>query len=219
MRDVAKGGLLNCARAVYRYQLCNGYHFLREHPAGVRSWAKAPVAELLADARVGSVIGHQCRDGPRAQAVDGTWLPARRATRWMSRAPEILGRLGRRRRGWCQLRTLSAGGPWPRPCICPSCCMAALGGAAAQCRQEGRALQPAVIDQLRIFGLSGPPAGPAPAGVAPVDALQEDVAGGRVRDAEDEFHVAMGPTISPVTPRAGCCRRSWPIRLEREQRL
>ena len=56
--------------------------------------AEAPIAELLADARVGSAVGHQCRYGQRAQTAGGGWLPVRKATRCMSSAPEALGRPG-----------------------------------------------------------------------------------------------------------------------------
>ena len=50
--------LLGFACEIYRYQVANHQHFLREHQAGLASQAQHEVAELLKDPRAGSVIGH-----------------------------------------------------------------------------------------------------------------------------------------------------------------
>ena len=70
-REAAARILLNSACEVDRHQLGNGCHVVHERPAAVCPWAEAPIKELMADARVGSVVGHQCRYGQRAQAGDG----------------------------------------------------------------------------------------------------------------------------------------------------
>ena len=168
-REAAARVLLDFACEVYRYQLDNGCHFLHEHPAGARSWAEASIKELMADARVGSVVGHQCRYGQRAQADDGAWLPVRKATRWMSSAPEVLGRLGHRCRGGHRHQELVGGRAAAAAIYPPQLCKAILRGPEAQSRREGRVLPKAVVEELRIIGLSGPSAGPAPAGVRPAE--------------------------------------------------
>ena len=84
---------------VYRTQLFEGRHILHEHPETARAWAVEQVVALINDPAVGSVVGHQFMCGQKAQTEDGRWLPARKATRWMSSAPEALARLGRKCRG------------------------------------------------------------------------------------------------------------------------
>ena len=74
---------------VYRQQLCGGRHFLHEHPETARSWADEQIQGILNDPAVGSVVGHQCMYGQTAPTANGERLPARKATRWMSSAPEI----------------------------------------------------------------------------------------------------------------------------------
>ena len=98
-RDVEAKTLLYFACEVYRQQLREGRHFLHEHPEAARSWADEQVKGILDNPAVGSVVGHQCMYGQTALTDDGERLPVKKATRWMSSAPEVLARLGHRCRG------------------------------------------------------------------------------------------------------------------------
>ncbi len=93
-RDIEAKTLLHFACEVYAFQLAGGRHFLHEHPAGAGSWLDERVAALLNNPKVGTVVGHQCQYGQTALSPDGVRLPVRKATRWMSSAPDILMRLG-----------------------------------------------------------------------------------------------------------------------------
>ena len=98
-RDVEATAFLYCACEVYRQQLREGRHFLHKHPEAARSWADEQVKGILDNPAVGSVVGHQCMYGQTALTDDGERLPVKKATRWMSSAPEVLARLGHRCRG------------------------------------------------------------------------------------------------------------------------
>ena len=134
---------------------------MHEHPEGARSWADEHVAKIVGDPRVGSVVGHQCQYGQTAVTDEGERIPARKATRWMSSAPELLKRLGLRCRGghWHQH---IVGGRAAAAAIYPSqLCKAILRGAEAQRRREGRPLPEQVMRELAILGLSEPEASAA----------------------------------------------------------
>eukprot|EP00969_Alexandrium_andersonii_P361952 15458681-Alexandrium_andersonii.AAC.1 len=62
-REAEAQVLLDFACEVYRFQLAGGRRFLPEHPTGACSWQEPRVVRLLADARVGTVVGHQCQHG------------------------------------------------------------------------------------------------------------------------------------------------------------
>ena len=93
-RDVEAKALLHFAREIYQFKRAGGRHFLREHPAGARSWADEEMVKLMKDYRVGSVVGHQCQYGQWARGDDGERVPARTATRWLSSAPRGIGPAG-----------------------------------------------------------------------------------------------------------------------------
>ena len=79
---------------VYRQQLRTGRHLLHERPGSARSRAGEQAVARLKGPAVGSIVGHQCKYGQGAPTGGGGWLPARKATRWMSSAPEVLMGLG-----------------------------------------------------------------------------------------------------------------------------
>ena len=154
-REAEAGPPLHFACEIYQYQLDNGGHFLHEHPAGARSWSEDRVQRLLADPRVGSIIGHQCRYGQRAMADDGTMMPVRKATRWLSSAPEVLSRLGRKCLGGHRHQALVSGRAAQAAVCPPQLCRAILRGTEAQRRREGHVLPESVVSELAVLGLSG----------------------------------------------------------------
>ena len=169
---------LHFACEIYQYQLENDGHFLHEHPAGARSWSEDRVQRLLADPRVGSIVGHQCRYGQRAMADDGTVMPVRKATRWLSSAPEVLSRLGHKCLGGHRHQALVNGRAAQAAVYPPQLCRAILRGAEAQRRREGHVLPESVVSELAVLGLSS--GGPAPAGDPTAVQVSEDL---------EEYHV------------------------------
>ena len=104
---------------------------LHEHPAGTLSWTAEQAVELISNPAMGSVVRHQRMYGQKAQADGGTWLPARKATRWMSSAMEILARLGHKCRGGRRHQALVGGRAAPAAVYPPQLRKAILRGAEA----------------------------------------------------------------------------------------
>ena len=78
---------------LYREQLRAGWWFLHEHPAAASSWKEQCILGMMRNPHVSTVVGDQCRFGLRNTSGDGaSW--ARKRTRFMSNAPEILRELG-----------------------------------------------------------------------------------------------------------------------------
>ena len=126
---------------------------------GGRSWQTGPVEALLNLPAVGSVVGHQCRYGQKAQADNGEWHLVKKATRWMSSAPEVLARLGHKCRGGHRHQALVSGRAAAAAIYPPQLCRAILRGAEAQQRREGHVLPESVLRELAVLGLSGPAGG------------------------------------------------------------
>ena len=140
---------------------------------------------LMRDPRVGSVVGHQCQYGQTAVADGGERLPARKATRWMSSAPELLKRLGLRCRGGHRHQPLVGGRAVAAAIYPPQLCKAILRGAEAQRRREGRPLPEQVVKELAILGLSEAVGEPASAGAAPPEWLRDDLPESHARDEQE----------------------------------
>ena len=91
--------LLAFAAEVYQMQLDAGRHFVHEHPATASSWCEPVIMRLRRDARVGEIVGDQCRYGLTTVGPGGSRMPAMKPTRFLSSAPAILDRLSLRCRG------------------------------------------------------------------------------------------------------------------------
>ena len=76
------------------------------------------MAALLVNPKLGTAVGHLCQYGQTALSPDGVRLPVRKATRWMSSAPEVLMRLGHKCRGGRRHQTL-VGGRAAAAAVCP----------------------------------------------------------------------------------------------------
>ena len=87
-----------CAE-IYEQQLKSGRHFLHEHPATAASWVEEPMKKLMSHPSVDSVVGHMCQYQMTIADSENVVRPVLKPTRWMSTAPAILARLGRRCRG------------------------------------------------------------------------------------------------------------------------
>ena len=81
---------------IYQYQLSKGRHFLHEHPASAASWEDDEVNTLRQLQNVQTVTGHLCQYGMTQTDKDGETRHVFKPTRWMSSAPELIKRLGRK---------------------------------------------------------------------------------------------------------------------------
>jgi hypothetical protein len=132
--------LLSFAAEIYELQRAAGRHFLHEHPETADSWKEPCIRRLTARRDVGTVVGHMCRMGLKTEDGGGR-TPARKATRFMSTAGEILKGLNRKCEGGHAHRHLEgkkrteAAAEYPR-----KMCRIVLKGIEAQRRREGHAL-------------------------------------------------------------------------------
>ena len=102
---------------------------------------------------VGTVVADQCPYGFVSRGPDGSPLPAKKATRFMSSAPALLEALGRRRDGTHRHQVLEGSGRAAAAARSPAgLCRAILRGAEEQRRREGRHA-PAGVRQLQASGL------------------------------------------------------------------
>ena len=93
---------------LYRDQVRRGDWFLHEHPIGASSWREQCVLDVMKENGVETIIGDQCMYGLVTMTGNGK-QPARKRTRFMSNAPEILKRLSRRCLGEHQHQHLVSG--------------------------------------------------------------------------------------------------------------
>ena len=134
---------------------------------------------------MGRWLGTKCKYGQTAVADGGERLPARKATRWMGGAPEILKRVGLKCRGGRASPSTSRGGRAAATAIYPpQLCIAILRGAEAQRRREGRPLPEQAMSALEIWGLSEPAGGPASTGVAPSEWARDDLPESHAKDEQ-----------------------------------
>ena len=151
-RLVERQVTLRFAVEIYCLQLAAGRHFLHEHPLGATSWRERCVRALERQAGVGTVVADQCQYGLVTRGPDGSPLPAKKATRFMSSAPAILEALSRRCPGTHRHQVLEGSGRAAAAARYPAAlCRAILRGAEEQRRREGRA--PAGVRQLQAGGL------------------------------------------------------------------
>ena len=81
---------------LYRRQIRNGKFFLHEHPNSALSWKTKPILRMLKLEGVSTVVNDQCMFGLIAKGPDGTSLPAKKPTRWMSNSSFMLDRTRKR---------------------------------------------------------------------------------------------------------------------------
>ena len=129
--------LLNFAVKVYELQLAAGRHFLHEHPVGATSWQEESVVALRSRPGIGEVVGHKCRYGLATPTHTGQAAPAMKPTRFLSSAPELLSRLGRRCTGDHKHQQLTGGRAREAATYPQGLCRAMLRGIEAQRRREG----------------------------------------------------------------------------------
>ena len=79
---------------IYRMQIASGRFFLQEHPNSASSWAMPEVLGMAALAGVDTTVYDMCAYGIVAEDKDGV-APAKKRTRLMSNASEVLKRIGR----------------------------------------------------------------------------------------------------------------------------
>ena len=84
---------------LYREQIQQGRWVLHEHPASATSWNHKAVVEIFQMEGMHSVLADQCRFGLSTKGPDGRQHPAKKRTRFMSNAPEILVELNQLCRG------------------------------------------------------------------------------------------------------------------------
>ena len=79
---------------IYRMQIASGRFFLHEHPNSASSWAMPEVVGLAMLAGVDTAVCDMCAYGMVAEDKEGV-APAKKRTRLMSNAPEVLKRTGK----------------------------------------------------------------------------------------------------------------------------
>lgn len=82
--------------AIYKMQLAAGRHFVHEHPEGATSWQDSWMVDLLNDKRVHRTVADQCMYGLVTWTADGTWMAAKKPTRFATSSSHMAARLGRR---------------------------------------------------------------------------------------------------------------------------
>ena len=100
---------------------------------------------------MGDTIGDQCRFGLQAKGEDGGYRPARKPTRFMSTAPEVLRALGLRCRGDHKHVHLLQGRAAAAAVYPRRLCRAILRGIEAQRRREGQT--PIGVHRAQAAGL------------------------------------------------------------------
>ena len=80
---------------VYRKQIDQGRWFLHEHPCTATSWSEKCVLDIMRMDTISTTITDQCMFGLRTWGVDGRPMPAKKKTRFMSNANEILSAINK----------------------------------------------------------------------------------------------------------------------------
>ncbi len=94
---------LEFVASLYLDQVAGGRFFLHEHPDGATSWAEPCIESLLDLPGVERVRGDQCQYGQEVQFGNYKGQPIKKPTGFLSNAPRLLSRLGKRcegRVGW-----------------------------------------------------------------------------------------------------------------------
>ena len=84
---------LDFVTMLYREQLMNGRYFVHEHPEAATSWSHPTINEILKDERVHRATCHQCQYGACVQYGARKGRPVKKATTFMSNAPEVLAQV------------------------------------------------------------------------------------------------------------------------------
>jgi len=151
-RQVAEGRmLLGFAVQVYEMQLAAGRHFLHEHPAHASSWTDPILQKLRRHPAVYEATADQCRYGLVSRGADGVLRPARKPTRFLSSAPEVLKELNLRCRGNHRHTPLLNGRAKAAETYPQKLCRAILRGVLAQSQRAGRA--PPGVEQATARGV------------------------------------------------------------------
>eukprot|EP00974_Lingulodinium_polyedra_P026548 2560677-Lingulodinium_polyedra.AAC.1 len=140
--------LLAFVAEIYGLQLKAGRHFVHEHPEGATSWNEKCMQDILNDPRVSTVVGRQCQYGLATPGPDGVKVPARKATRFASSAPEILRKLDKQCKGEHAHQHLVGGRAAAAARYPAELCKALLRGIDAQRRREGRAMPKHVEERV-----------------------------------------------------------------------
>ena len=94
---------------LYRLKSDGGRFFLHEHPQTAVSWVERCMLKTAQLPNVDAVVGDLCQFGLMVQSKDGSLLPAKKPTKWMSNSPWMLQRLAKRCLGDHQHHTLLGG--------------------------------------------------------------------------------------------------------------
>ena len=129
--------LLEFAMEIYELQLKAGRHFLHEHPQSASSWQDTRMMKMMAHPRVDSVVAHLCQYGMKTMGDDGSWQPAKKATRFASSSEEVLKKLDRKCNGEHAHRHLTSGRAKHAAVYPPELCKAILRGIEKQRLREG----------------------------------------------------------------------------------
>ena len=78
---------------LYRRQIRHGKWFLHEHPASAVSWKTKPIGRLMRLPGVQTVVMDQCMFGLVTKSSDGSQLPAKKPTRWMTNSTFMIDAL------------------------------------------------------------------------------------------------------------------------------
>ena len=76
-----------------------GRDFAHEHPATATSWSLPEVEAISSGRGVSCIVNDACMFGLKAIGKDGREGPARKPTRWMTNAPELVRHLARKCNG------------------------------------------------------------------------------------------------------------------------
>ena len=103
---------------------------------------------LSARAGMEETVGDQCQYGLRAPLPGGGWAPAVKPTRFLSSAPEVVRRLGKRCRHRHPHQRLEGGRAHAAAIYPPALCRAILCGIEAQRRREGLSMPEHIKKEL-----------------------------------------------------------------------
>ena len=125
---------------VYQYQMDNGRWFLHEHPSTATSWRESCVLKVMKKEGVATTIADQCMFGLQTWDKSGKPAIAKKKTRFMSNAEEILKAISRKCDGTHLHQPLLEGRAGPAakypPALCQAMCMGVSEAIAEQEDQD-----------------------------------------------------------------------------------
>ena len=132
---------VNFVCELYKQQIQENRWFLHEHPVGATSWRLKSVQNIMKMAGVQCAIADQCRYGLTTE-VNGKRKPARKRTRFMSNAGEVLAQLDKKCDGRHDHEPLLNGRAGPAAVYPAELCKAICKGMKRQMEFKRQKVQP-----------------------------------------------------------------------------